>query len=347
MVDLYTMLRCPRCRSAIERDPVRCSNPSCGYAAGFPEQRGQPVLIDFETSIIGPQTFESGPGTVLPRFERGSAIGRFLYRLTYGTNEAAARQTAEMVKQLRRVADAPLVLVIGGGTIGSGARPLYEAPGVTVIGTDIYASDHTALVSDGHRLPFADGSFDGVMIQAVLEHVLQPQQVVDEIHRVLKPGGIVYADTPLLQQVHEAGYDFTRFTFSGHRWLFRRFDEIQAGMAGGPGIALLWSISYFVRALGGSPALAALIAAPFFWVRLLDRFARRRAGLDAASAVFFLGARSERELHPRDMPAYYDSIGQERGPAPPVSPAQGTPELPRSQPQASPTEGNGRHPRPG
>ncbi len=44
-----------------------------------------------------------------------------------------------------------------------------------------------------------------------------------EIHRVLKDDGIVYADTPFMQQVHEGAYDFTRFTLSGHRWLFKNF----------------------------------------------------------------------------------------------------------------------------
>ena len=34
-------------------------------------------------------------------------------------------------------------------------------------------------------------SFDGVMIQAVLEHVLEPTRVVAEIHRVLKPDGLL------------------------------------------------------------------------------------------------------------------------------------------------------------
>ncbi len=56
-----------------------------------------------------------------------------------------------------------------------------------------------------------------------------------EIHRVLRPGGIVYADTPFLQQVHEGAYDFTRFTDSGHRFLFRRFERIDSGSVAGCG----------------------------------------------------------------------------------------------------------------
>ena len=39
-----------------------------------------------------------------------------------------------------------------------------------------------------------------------------------------------------MQQVHERAYDFSRFTQSGHRWLFKRFSEINAGPIGGAGV---------------------------------------------------------------------------------------------------------------
>ena len=74
---------------------------------------------------------------------------------------------------------------------------------------------------------------DAVICQAVLEHVLEPASAVSEIHRVLRRDGLVYAETPFMQQVHERAYDFSRFTQSGHRWLFRRFSEISAGPIGG------------------------------------------------------------------------------------------------------------------
>jgi SAM-dependent methyltransferase len=197
------------------------------------------------------------------------------------------------------------VLVIGGGAIGAGADHLYNTQGIQVVGTDVYASTNTNVVADGHFLPFQNETFDAVWIQAVLEHVLDPSVVVGEIHRVLKPGGIVYADTPFIQQVHEQAYDFTRFTLSGHRWLFRRFEEIDSGAVGGAGKALVWSIRYVALSMGLSTRLATLMALPFFWLRFIDYFAKPGPKSDAASGVFFFGRRSETELIAKDMLQYY------------------------------------------
>src|SRR5262245_51807964 len=44
-------------------------------------------------------------------------------------------------------------------------------------------------VIDGERLPYPDGAFDVVCSMGVLHHVSDPAPLVDEIYRVLKPGG--------------------------------------------------------------------------------------------------------------------------------------------------------------
>src|SRR5439155_5186428 len=105
----------------------------------------------------------------------------------------------------------PVVVVVGGGTAGSGAQLLYDAPDVRLISFDIYHSATTQFIADAHAIPLQDGIADGVWVQAVLEHVLDPAQVVAEIHRVLRPNGYVCSEIPFMQQVHEGRYDFTRF----------------------------------------------------------------------------------------------------------------------------------------
>lgn len=47
---------------------------------------------------------------------------------------------------------------------------------------------------DATKLPFADASFDLVVCQAAFKNFLHPVQVLDEMHRVLKPGGVAVID---------------------------------------------------------------------------------------------------------------------------------------------------------
>jgi SAM-dependent methyltransferase len=302
-------VRCPRCLSSLRDLGVRpsCSNAACEYSqTGFPLVDKQPVLIDFATSIFDRRMYSGDNGSVLQRDVTRRSVGSRLHRFGFGGNPVAASNCTKFIDLLKQGSEWPIVLVIGGGTIGSGADELYNDRSIELVGTDVYASPHTALVADAHKLPFEDGVFDGVWVQAVLEHVLEPATAVAEIHRVLRPEGLVYAETPFMQQVHERAYDFSRFTQSGHRWLFKRFSEISAGPIGGAGVALVWSIRYFSRALGAADKLSRLISIPFFWIRFLDAFARGRAVADAASGFFFLGRRAEQAIDPHAMPKYYD-----------------------------------------
>jgi SAM-dependent methyltransferase len=305
---LNRALCCPRCRSSldVDRDPIVCTRPDCAYSRdGFPRAAGQPVLIDFERSIFDRHLFRDDRGSVMRRDDSGKGVALRLRRLLTGDNPVTPEKSREMIERLTAQNPSPLVLVIGGGAIGAGADALYADPNIRVVGTDVYASPNTKVVADGHFLPFRDGTFDGVWVQAVLEHVLDPPAVATEIHRVLKPGGLVYADTPFIQQVHEQAYDFTRFTLSGHRWLFRGFEEIDAGPVGGAGKALVWSIRYVALSLGLSTRMATLAAMPFFWVRFIDRFAKPGPKTDAASGVYFFGRKSDQVLSAKDMPKYY------------------------------------------
>jgi len=205
----------------------------------------------------------------------------------------------------------PKLLVIGGGAPGSGMEHLLSSDRIERIETDVYFGPQVGLVCDAHQLPFRDGSIDAVVIQAVLEHVLSPETVVAEIHRVLKPDGIVYAETPFMQQVHEGAYDFTRFTELGQRRLFRGFSELGRGVVCGPATALVWSFRYFARslprrssrAIGVLGILAVLLT---FWIKYLDLFlVDHRAASDGAAGTWFMGRKLDSPVPDDEIVATY------------------------------------------
>ncbi len=304
------MLVCPRCGSALEDSDQgrRCVSTTCRYgvAGSFPTVGPWPVLVDFERSILERDAVEAVPDVGLaPGLLRRRINSRLPARMRAwwkAPNAVAARNAEALMSRL--AGPSRLVLVIGGAEMGNGMEGLYAGE-ATVIAFDIYGTALTHFIADAHQIPLTSGSVDAVVIQAVLEHVLDPGQVVREIHRVLRPGGLVYAETPFLQQVHAGPYDFTRYTASGHRWLFRAFEEIDAGPVAGPGTQMLWSVDHLARGLLRSGLAGRLARAVFLWLRRLDRLVPASYAIDDASACFFLGRRAERELTPREIRGYY------------------------------------------
>ncbi len=77
-------------------------------------------------------------------------------------------------------------------------------------------------ISDLTGLPFAANMFDAALCTQVLEHVPEPQQVIQEISRVLKPGGRLFLSAPQSWCQHQKPYDFFRYTSFGLRHLFEQ-----------------------------------------------------------------------------------------------------------------------------
>ena len=72
-----------------------------------------------------------------------------------------------------------------------------------------------------------DGTFDFVVCTEVLEHTLNPFAAVDEIRRMLKPGGYAFVTTPFNFRIHGPLPDCWRFTVHGLNALFRDFSELE------------------------------------------------------------------------------------------------------------------------
>lgn len=295
---------CPERSRLTGHDVMECLSDDCriGRPAKFPAINGKPALINFSNSVVSADALTGSGGSSSVK-RAGSGLTARISSLIFGKPKA----TAKNLERLFRLVDANhpggLILVLGSGTDEDVVFTSVQGP--LVLRTDIYDAPGVSILCDAHNIPLADGSVQGVVVQSVLEHVLEPAAVVSEIYRVLGSDGLVYAETPFMQQVHEGPYDFTRYTHSGHRWLFRRFTEVEAGALKGPGTALLWTLRYILGAFIGDRRLAALLCAPLAWIRLLDSVLPTRHSIDAASEFFFLGRKAASSLTPEDIISYY------------------------------------------
>lgn len=111
---------------------------------------------------------------------------------------------------------------------------------------------------NGAVIPLEHDSVDSAMATEVLEHCPDPLAVLQEVHRVLKPGGVFFFTVPFLWPLHDVPYDEHRYTpFALERMLS------QAGF-----------VDHTVRPTGGWDAsLAQMIG---LWVCRRPMSARRR-----------------------------------------------------------------------
>lgn len=296
------ILQCPASHQPLE--PVGDEWQTPDGSLRYRVVQGQPILVDFSQSILSPDfVFSSQAESVISRNKYGER--NLLKRLVASPKDITQNNLQFFLAELKRQFVRPRVLVVGGGAVGNGLDALYSDSEVEVLAFDIYRSSVTQFVADAHQIPLRDGVVHGVIIQAVLEHVLRPDQVVAEIERVLAPQGLVFADTPFLQHVHEAAWDFTRFTHSGHRYLFRRFEHLRSGANGGPGQVTLWSVEYLVRGLTRSNALGKVAKLAFFWLKYLDRLIPESYRIDGASGTYFIGQKSGEELEKSAIIPFY------------------------------------------
>ena len=153
--------------------------------------------------------------------------------VSFGEREAAhvvddpdaSRNTPckQLLHDLRLVPEG-LVLNVGAGNGALVADNL--------VNLEICRYPATDVVADAHALPFADGSFDVVFSQSVLEHVRDPFACAREMIRVLKEGGVLLADVPFLAPFHGYPDHYFNVSMNGLRQLFASLEEV--GVREGP-----------------------------------------------------------------------------------------------------------------
>jgi SAM-dependent methyltransferase len=120
--------------------------------------------------------------------------------------------------------------------VGCGQMPfrLLLTPGTQYTGIDVPQASSFGMQAspdilhfDGTTIPFPDDHFDALLCTEVLEHAEQPDTLIAEMHRVLKPGGSLVLTVPFAARVHHVPYDFHRFTRFQLARMFAAFGNVQ------------------------------------------------------------------------------------------------------------------------
>ena len=178
------------------------------------------------------------------------------------------RSTARIIldrslKELEPIFGQKTVLEIVGGRH---SNRNYRPGSKEYVTLDKSAGTEPDLVADAVDMPFPDGSIDAILCTETIEHVMDYQKLVGEIHRVLKDNGTCVLSTRFLYKLHDEPGDYFRFTEWGLKYLFKDFREA-AIKAMGNRFTVMWDLFFSVS---GLPLRSICILSPvfraiFFW----------------------------------------------------------------------------------
>lgn len=165
----------------------------------------------------------------------------------------------------------------------------YAAQFPRRIGLDIQPGAGVHIIGDAQALCIRDRAFEVVLCTEVLEHLPEPQRAIDEMYRVLEPGGELLLTTRFLFPLHDTPHDYFRFTKYGLRHLLRRFEIValhEETDSIGALAVLLQRLGMQAETLGWTPLralwlIAAQLARPFSFLisqEYGDSRRRRREG---------------------------------------------------------------------
>lgn len=114
--------------------------------------------------------------------------------------------------------------------IGCGDKPyedlfcnISKYEGIEIEST-LHAKTKADYLYDGTSLPFSENAYDVIVLNEVLEHVFNPDELLSEIYRVLKPNGKLLITVPFIWDEHEQPFDFARYTSFGLDYMIKRND---------------------------------------------------------------------------------------------------------------------------
>ena len=103
---------------------------------------------------------------------------------------------------------------------------------------DLDPNSQATYVADIQKIPLPENSYDAVICKAVLQLVPLPYQAIKEMHRILKPKGLLLAYVPFIYPYHDE-HDHWRFSKKGIDRLFRDFQTVEISPVDGFFVTML------------------------------------------------------------------------------------------------------------
>lgn len=184
---LESLIVCPKCKQPFgikEESLWRCGVD--GYEV--PVYEGKPVFTSMPKTAHVYEKIERGPDQGTPWRQ---ANWKFLQEQVRGLNKEA------------------LILDVGAGH-GDFAGIFA---GRKYLSVDIVPYPEVDLACDlAQCVPFNENAFDMLVLMNVLEHVYRFHELLDALYYLLKPGGSLVIAVPFMIKVHQAPFDFYRYT---------------------------------------------------------------------------------------------------------------------------------------
>ena len=201
-MNIAELLLCPACRNG-QIDNASCQH--CGQV--FSDDGGTPRLFADNktiTFVVRYVTLEETGEALRGALKRGTEVG--------ASGEVYHLDRSHMAR-FRQLPPGSRVLEVGCG--GGQMRHWVQSKGWHYCGTDVSKTRVNSdlqrfggpdFLSDAHNLPLADNSFDLVYSAAVTEHLAAPHLAIQEIFRVLKPGGLYLGNGSFLEPWHDESF---------------------------------------------------------------------------------------------------------------------------------------------
>ena len=127
---------------------------------------------------------------------------------------------------------------------GAGMRDIGPLVEGKLYSQDIQPAPHIDIEGPLHEIPVDDGFFDTIICNAVLEHVANPNEVLAELNRVCRDGGVLYLTVPFMQPEHLDPTDYQRYTLPGLERLVTRhgFEVTESGGVHSVYTTLAWIV---------------------------------------------------------------------------------------------------------